>query len=305
MALPVSVLNYSVTNIFSKLPSLKIEEVIKKGLKPQILYQDYVDGEECLAEIHDDGQVYLSLSFAQSIWNLCSVILKLVDYKIIEDEFLRNGIEIDQVYVELTDSGCTDYRIKYLVSLIDAPDWEEMYLFFETFLNKTQTDTDIAKLNSFDLYSPFFVKVSGMYSYALAFVLLHELFHLDKGHFEESCMLPDTDQEWQADDCAFDSFMKDLNGNDLKSSFYGTMAVLLSFFYLNPELNNNDIHPREDKRLFRQYHKIPFGETKEKIDKVVQLFLTKWASYTGFAKYSPLLNQSITVSEIEKYLNSI
>lgn len=305
MEIPILKLDYSVTEIFSKLPSLHIDKVIKKGLKSQILYQDYVDGEECLAEIHDDGQVYLSLSFAQSIWNLCSGILKLADYKIIEDEFLRNGIEIDQVYVELTDSGCTDYNINYLVSLIEAPDWEEMYLFFETFLNKTQADADIVKLNSFDLYSPFFVRVSGMYSYALAFVLLHELFHFDKGHFSESCMLTDTEQEWEADDCAFDSFMKDLNGNELKNSFYGTMAVLLSFFYLNPELNNYDIHPREDKRLFRQYHKIPSGDTKEKIDKVVQLFLKKWASNTGLGKFSPLLNQSISVSEIENYLNTI
>ena len=82
------------------------------------------------------------------------------------------------------------------------------------------------------------------------------------------------------------------------------MCVLCSFFYLNPQFQNNGTYPYNDERLFVQYDKLD-GIAAEASCSVVVHFLGLWSKMCRINNF-PMLkgNDYSDLKEIRLFLKS-
>lgn len=324
---PIHKLDGNITAILQTIISADIQGCINKGLSNEIQFIDEGTSITCPAKIvpdklNDCYYVQLSAAYCQYLWLLCDIALKSIDLDIILQECKKIGGNIEDyktsVYKildlpkeELSDLLKTygkeihfdqfyDY-LKRSLSIIDTErTTKEQKMDYCLLLQLVDNSKaiDIERYYQIDLDGAYEAKVNAMYCFGITFVLLHELSHFSLGHlnkYEE-----EENQELEADIAAFWNIYSSLAEAELFSANCGVLCVLLSLIFLNPNLSidEDDCHPREDKRLFEIYDNIK--EDNEKFALLIIHMFKLWKDFNDIKDFPELKDENL-----EKAINSI
>lgn len=319
---PVQALNQNITNILKKIITADILRNIKKGLNNQIRFIDQNSHISNVAEINKniDGSCTVSLSaaFCQYLWLICDIAIKDFDiqtviksckeYNITTENFkvyskcildIPKGKVKKQISSEYPNMDVEQY-LDYLYRIIDLVEsniieqqQNELEILSELIDKSKKIDFD--KLKKINLKGKYEEKTNSVYCYGIAFILLHELAHFALGHMDKK--LEDIDDETNADMAAFWNMYSDIPEAAKFSANCGILCALFSLLYLNPNIEEDGIHPREDKRIFEVYDTIKCDN-----DKYTYL-LTYMFDYWGNTYNIP--NYPKSSSDIEKHLDNI
>jgi hypothetical protein len=277
---PVLSLNQNITNFLQKVISADIFDTVKSGLNNEVKFMDkgtHITGtlkiERC-----DDGvssQVFISAAYCQYFWLLCDVMLKVLDRRVIASACAYYGITLDDFYKSVEETNKKEKNEvlpfvpdwlkpdieRYLAYLQIVPDllapdfWEKMgweYMLAES-LRDNRLKIELDEINKIDMKEEYSERTNSVYSYGMAFCMLHELVHHQLKHLDKP---EERNDEVNADAKAFWSIYRDIKGEERFTANTGMLCVFLSFMMMNPQLKEDGIHPREDERLFTVYDKI-------------------------------------------------
>lgn len=321
---PVHSLNMNITEFLKKVISANILDSVKAGLMNEVELTDkgsHISGVASI-EMCEDGKsskVYLSSAYCQYFWLLCDVVLKILDRRVIEgacadccistETFLEsveatNKMTKEQVLPLIPDFYKPEVE-RYLAYLkivpeLLVPDFGERlkneYLLAES-IHVSGLDIDLDALNAIDMKGKYAERTNSVYTYGMAFCMLHELAHYQLKHLEKPEEMQD---EVDADAKAFWSIYKDIIGEERFSANVGMLLVFWSFMMLNPLLKEDNIHPREDKRLFSIYDAI--AKENPKYTLLLVNILDFWAKMCGIEGYPKDLEPvGESVMKIKKY----
>lgn len=264
---PVYSLNPRITEAISKIVSIGIAEGIKDGLDPQIHLVDETGGPlSTVAEINDISpllspnyrrQVTVSAAFMQILWIICDIALKNNDAIAVEVEVEKMTDEEKQEYYK--ELELNNPISEYLKKLLDKKqvfqDSAEKVDLIELILSKELSEEEMDTLYSrLDMSSETGILTNSMYTYAMAFCLLHEFSHHSLGQdFNAEATIED---EVAADQEAFWSMYSDLDGKFKGTAMYGIICLLVSLIFVNKELKDDKIHPLPVERIFDYYELI-------------------------------------------------
>jgi len=294
--LPVDRLNYSINEFFGWIKTIDIENAVKKGLNPKITICEQVKGKTINACCAPDGNVYISRLFAQSIWNLCYVALKLSDYKITEEGFAKENHSYNEMYEEMKSHRNEYEEVDYLMSLYEAENWEDMLWLTIACSQKNLIEKDYIKLSNLPVDNSFCCRVNGIYHTAVGSILLHELIHFDNNHFIRKIVEKRKDLEMEADNLAFDAVIQISDHKRQETAVIGVMCAHLISFFSNPQLKPLENYYREDVRLFHQYDKIKDNRRKASI--IIANVLSKWFEHSHSVIIDQLSSEEETVNLI-------
>ena len=273
--LPVSRLNYNVTQFLSLYFAIDIRDAILTGLKNEIELTEELEGKPINACCTQNGQVCLSPSFAQSVWCMCYAGLKLADCYISAKESVMEGSSLKEIYDAILKNRCEQPECLYIKGMVEAMNWEVMMDEVIAFRRKWAFESDCKKMGSLDITAPFESRVNGMYMAGMGGILLHEMTHFYKHHFDRGKYENRRDLEMEADNVAFDSLLS-LPLEYRRSAVLGSLCAYLLAFFNNPNLVANENYYREDIRLFTQYDKIQDKDSKRRANIIVAYVLSRW-----------------------------
>ena len=277
---PVLSLNTNITGFLKKVISADIFGCIKTGLMNEVELTDKGTHITHIAKIEKttDGllsQVYLSSAYCQYFWLLCDVVLKILDRNVIAEACLYYGITLADFLNEVEETNKkTKEQVLPLVPDYFKPEIERYLAYLRIVpellssefnqltreeycmalsLSDRRLPVEIDAMNAIDMNSKYSERTNSVYSYGIAFLMLHELAHHQLGHLGKKEEVKD---EEEADAKAFWNIYKDITGEERFSANIGMLCVFFSFMMLNPTLKEDHIHPREDKRMFAIFDEI-------------------------------------------------
>lgn len=324
---PVHSLNTNITGFLKKVISADILDSVKTGLMNEVELTDkgsHISGVASI-EMGEDGissQVYLSSAYCQYFWLLCDVVLKILDRRVIAASCIYYGISLEaflqsveetnkkqreQVFPFVPDWLKPDIErylnyLKIVPELLTPDFWDQLgkeYMLAES-IRDGRLDIDFNALNNINMKGKYSERTNSVYSYGVAFCMLHELAHHQLKHLEKNEEMQD---EVDADAKAFWSIYKDITGEERFSANVGMLLVFWSFMMLNPRLEEDKIHPREDKRLFSIYDAIVKENPKYTL--LLVNILDFWAKMCGIDDYPKDLEPiGESVMKIKKYFGA-
>lgn len=331
-------LDANITNILGKIVSADILGNIKNGLCNEIEFKDEGSHITDVAEIVSNNSIIkngtkayvkLSVAYCQFLWLIDDIALKTIDFKIIQEECNRCGIDM-QTYKESSqyiidhpsilnelsshfwDIDMSQYYeyLKRSVKLLDENFYDGLksdYELANTLIDKSKEINldDFSKIQYSGLYEQC---VNSVYCYGIAFILLHELSHFELKHFDKEAEMQD---EINADSNAFWNLYSDLDGREQFSANIGILCALFSIFFLNPKMEEDGLHPWECERIFDVYENIKIDNNKYSV-LVIKLF-ELWAEYKNIKDFPyskedeeievSILNIRNYLTELKKNLN--
>ena len=286
---PVNRLNENITQAISKIVSIDIHKGIENGLDPMIHLEDEKGGPitdiakitEIPAALKPEykRKVAISAAFMQILWIICDIVLKINDSIALNVEIERlSDSQREQFYQELAVD--TD-EIRFLRAILDEKNVyqksaDEVNL-IEMIATRQLNEQEMESLYTLDMDSSYGKRVNGMYTYAMAFCLLHEFSHHSLDH--DFSIEGSIEEEIAADQEAFWSMYSDLNDKAKLTAMYGIISLLVSLIFINKELIDDGIHPKPIERIFGYYELIK-EENPKYAGLLCHLFYT-WAVYTG------------------------
>lgn len=297
---PIQKLNRRITEKFRKIVSSDIFDNIKSGLENDIELID-VEGHitDC-AYIRPNytpqkDKVFLSVAFCQYFWFMTDIALKKTERKRIENECKIMNLPLDQFINFINIASSNPQTIDKLRNCFPNMDVHALLteILDVDFTKKIEiernhalsildknTQIDIEAIKSYDLNTGYCQLVNNIYSYGIAFILLHELSHHALGHTKGINM---DGYEEKADMNAFDSIFSDITDEERFTAHTGILFVFYALMQLCPDLPEDGIHPRTDLRLFTVYDIIKV-ENPKYTDIVIDL-LNIWASNNRIPNY--------------------
>lgn len=269
---PAEKLTGNITDFFKGVSAIDIADAVSKGLNPEIHLMRTLKGKVINSMCTKDGEVYISPTFAQALWNMSYVGLWLSDYGIVTEELKKEGKTLDWICKEIDTVNSMDSCSLYFKAIQNAYEWEPMLcqsLFLlrnqfsssdDKFLGDIKTDGELEK------------RVSSLYITGMGCILLHELMHHYGNHFQRLKNENIKDLELEADNRAFDSILA-MSGQVRQSAILGGIAAQLLLLYMDPTLSSKSNYYREDVRLFTQYDKI---DDKRRASIFVANVLSDW-----------------------------
>lgn len=282
-----------------------------------------------IRKIEIDGlhKVKLSIAYCQFFWLICDVCLKTIDHKIIEEECRKNKISISE-YVHNNRKILEPFsreRVEYIqYCILNDLNFERIESYFKSSLDISNKDfhkvikeewklafslvdpaidlnlEDFSKIN---MKGDYVKGTNQAYCYGIAFILFHELSHYKLGHCQKNDATM-SDEEG-ADDCAFWDIYSNVEDEEKFSVNVGMICVLFSFIFYDPEMkpDKDNVHPREDKRLFDIYKNIKNDNQKYTI-LIIELF-NKWGKHFKIKGYPSITDKDESaIKEIESFLQS-
>lgn len=287
---PVEHLFYAVQKSLPRMQTVDLLKGFELGLKNEIRFVDKDGACTTVAVISPNGQVTLSVAYSQFLLLLCHVGLIAHDSIAIASEMAcMTDVELESFKYELTiDSPMTRF-------LKDIPD-------YKTAVSRCAQLIDIARplltsvpitgdefdmINHVDYNSPLIARANGLCIYGIDFILLHEASHVILG--QDLTKDGTIEDEMAADHNAFWSMYSDLDGKERNTAMMGCICALISLLFYNPTLEPDDIHPREDDRLFAFYDILK--EEKSSYTEMIVILLAAWAA-TFHVEGFPILEGS-------------
>lgn len=321
---PVHSLNTNITAFLKKVISADILGCFKTGLKNEVELVDKGSHITKTLRIErcEDGkssQVYLSSAYCQYFWLLCDIVLRILDRRVIASACTYYGISLEAFLQNVKDTNMKkreqvlpfvpDYLKpdidRYLAYLKIVPDllvpdfWEQLgkkYAMAEC-LRDRRLIIDKQEMNTIDTKGKYAERTNSVYCYGIAFCMLHELAHHQLKHLDKVEEMKD---EVDADARAFWNIYKDIKGEDRFSANVGMLLVFLSFMMINPKMEEDGIHSREDKRMFAIYDAIANENPKYTLLLVNMLdFWAKLCQIDGYPQDLEPIGESVV--KIKKY----
>ena len=271
--LPVELLSYSITDFFKYIKTIDIQDAVNNGLKSEIKLAKTRNGHVINAACTPEGQVYVSPTFAQAIWNMCYAGLWLADGIILTKEAEKEGSSLQAIYEAIVGRQCTEPECLYIKGVSEAKDWNYMIDKAVAYKRNWNLEDDDIEMGQLDLHEAFNGVIGRLYQAGMGTVLLHELTHFYHNHFHDR-QRDRKDKEQEADDIAFDAIQKIEAREGRKAAVIGILSVYLLGFFHNPQLTPNNDYYREDVRLFRQFDKVV--EFRKECNILVAYVLSKW-----------------------------
>lgn len=306
---PIHKLDRNVTHTLHDIISADIVGNINKGLQNQI---DFIDEDGHITNVGEieknaiDGtcKVKLSAAFCQFFWFLSDICLKEIDLSIIKEECRKVNADIKdykkeveqilqhpmhyiwlmiQQYPGINPQQYLDYLNRSL-QLLDEKKFvagqEHELRMAVSLWDKTKV-INLKAIGNTNIDGLYEQKVNSVYCFGIAFVLLHELSHFALGHMEK--LEEEKEDEINADLAAFWSIYSDINDNRRFSANIGILCMLFSLLVLNPTMQEDGVHPREDQRMFDIYDNIK-GENPKYTVLLVRLFRI-WATLFNISDF--------------------
>lgn len=324
---PIHKLNPRVTEKLSKIVSADIPGNINKGLSNEICFIDEDTNITDTASIIKSpltGETYVKISaaFMQYVWLLNDIALRSIDLDIIKESCKDFGIDYNE-YSTIT-ARITEIPVEELKKLFRFPDNIDVNHYVD-YLKRSlslQNPTDYEKQISYDvmllrrLCSPKekFTKsdfanvnldgdyeglINGVYCYSIAFAMLHELSHFALGHLEKAD--ESIDDERNADINAFWDIFSDTDEKEKFTAIVGILCLLFALLMLNPTMEEDGIHPREDHRIFEIYDNVKDDNPKYTV-LLVRLFQL-WAHSNDIDGFPQVVDDSLdSLQQIRSFL---
>lgn len=249
---PALDLNGNVMEYLRGVKAVDLEKAVANGLKPRIHICQKVDGQYITAHCSSDGQVYLSPTFAQALWCMAYLIVKITDDGIVLGEFKEYGVDMMAAYHEIKEHEVKYRETEYIRSLVEARELSDLFQLVCRFTKHSYCDADVEVVRTIQSDGELVRRINGIYTAAVGFLLIHEATHFDSANIE----FPSKEEKEQyADDRAMeDTFYREERWR--KTSQLGALCALLIGFISNPSLAPLKGYYREDIRLFRQVNKV-------------------------------------------------
>lgn len=283
-------MNAAITKSFRKITSMDIAQGIQDGLDPMIHFVDEQGGPlTTIAEIKDirilhnengyNRYVIISATYSQSLWMICSIVMRNHDSVAINNEVQRMSSDDRLSFLDELLKNDSD-QIKYERDLLDQKlvfsDSAAMLNQIEQMLNNNLSEYEMLQLYEYDMTSNIGVRINSLYVYAMSFVLLHEFSHHNLNHDTNK---PGTiEEEEEADHNAFWTLYSDLEGQDRITALLGILCSLVSLIFVNSSIIDDGIHPLPIERIFLFYD-IAKEESPTFAGLLCHLFYA-WAVYT-------------------------
>mgnify|MGYP001835767350 FL=1 len=158
------------------------------------------------------------------------------------------------------------------------------------------TKEDVCRFNCLDMTSDYGSKTNSVYCYGIIFILLHELAHFRFGH-----ICPTKEDEKDADSLAFWDIYYDVLDTDKITATLGVISALFSLLFFSKDLNGDEQHPDEDKRVFEIFD-IVRDDCANYAGLIVQFFKL-WAFYWNIKDF-PSMSETYeqTLDDIKNWL---
>lgn len=286
---PVQALNKNITDILKSIISADIQNCVKLGLSNEVSFIDVGTNITCPAKIIPDYttrgcKVELSAAYCQYLWLTCDIALKSIDVSIIKqecdkeklnlEEFKKITEQIQQIPIEKVRKLIqqnnpqidADKYLAYICRMKDLLNEEELsnQLKIENELIMQligkSANINLERFNQINLHGKYEEIVNSVYCYGIAFILLHELSHFNLGHLNKQN--EELEDERDADISAFWNIYNDLDAEIRFTANCGILCTLFSLLYLNPNMEEDGIHPREDYRIMEIYEQIKDDNNK-------------------------------------------
>ena len=335
---PIHRLHQQVMEKLSKIITADIPSNINKGLQNELKLIDEGTSMTEKASVDKNmltGEIYVTISaaFMQYVWLLTDLALKNIDLGIIQREFTKCGIDyrlypliVDRIlslskedvieFCNLPAGFDIDQYFDYLrvsKSLFDV-ELQERKIKLNVSLLKRLTargerfsEVDFSKI---ELNGDYEKLVNGAYSYAIAFAMLHELSHFALGHLDMTLEehLNETEEEKKQDERnadlnAFWAIFCDLEGREQFTAVIGIFSLLFALLMLNPNMDEDHEHPREDQRIFDVYDQVKDENPKYTV-LLVKMF-NMWARAWNVAGFPQVMDDNENnVEQIRNFLNN-
>lgn len=300
---PAEQLTNNVSDFFRAITTIDIRDAVNKGLNPQIHFVSSVKGKSINALCTEGGEVYISPTFAQALWNMCYTGLLLADNNITREELGKVGMSLEQVCEEIKKANCVDPRALYFLALNSSLNWEDLIYMNVSLLQNDYSKADDVLIGEIDINGELEKRVNGICMTGMGCILLHELTHYYFKHPQRVANTSRKDLEQEADDKAFDALLS-INGDLYQTAILGGLAPFLLGFYRNPPLEPSPNYYREDVRLFRQYDKIK--KDKRRFSIFVAYVLIDWLKrFHSRTVDLKIWHEDETVEEIRNIINEL
>lgn len=237
--LPVRVLSYNFLEWFENItPDFKDEakaEIDFFNLKAGISCKIQRDRVIETARINEEHKIEIFENFNQYLWSICYSLIVLFDECYQKPKSTGGAIGIIDV-----DNGYVNDALAVFVNGTDLlrtfKDWQ----FFQ--LPNPEKYAECSKI--------YIEAANGVFTAAMAFILLHEYAHQFYGHLNYS---PSSDEskrdELAADEYAVLKVDQNRNNKRWRTLVYGIVAGILSLLFLSDSLDGSESHPDIDDRL--------------------------------------------------------
>ena len=199
--LPALDLNGNVIEYLRGVKAVDLEKAVANGMKPEILFRKKVNRQYITAHCSTDGQVYLSPTFAQALWGMAYLIVKITDDGIVLGEFKEYGVDLMSAYREIKEQEVKYRETEYIRSLVEARELSDLFQLVCRFTKHSSSDADIEVVRVIQSDGELVRRINGVYMAAVGFLLLHEAAHFDSINID----FPSKEEKEQyADDRAMD-----------------------------------------------------------------------------------------------------
>lgn len=333
---PINKLNQRVTEKLPKIITADIPGNITKGLQNELKLIDEGVSMTDYARVDKNtltGETYVTIStaFMQYVWLLTDIALKYIDIGIIQREFASRGVDY-RLYPLIVDTILSmpkedviklsnppagfdiDQYLDYLrrsKPLFDVESQERKINLNVSLLNRLTTEGEKFTESDFsgiELNGVYEEAVNGAYCYAIAFAMLHELSHFALGHLDMTVeqQLNETEEEKKQDESnadlnAFWAVFCDLEGRDQFTAVIGIFSLLFALLMLNPNMEEDNEHPREDQRIFDIYDQVKDENPKYTV-MLVRMFCM-WARVVNVSEFPQVTDDSEnSLNQIREFL---
>ncbi len=324
---PVHSLDVNIAKILSSIASVELLGNIPKDLNNKIRFFDEGEHISYVAKISKDiitglCTTRLSIAYCQFLWLISNVSLKNTEFSIILEECkaenksitdFKNVIDIElsespsQLSQRLAPFGIPidSYldnltNVKALLACNGFQKQQQLQLSMAFSLLNKEENIDYTLFDDIHNDKQYELKTNSVYCYGITFILLHELSHFELGHLDKQT--EEMQDEKDADISAFWKIFVNVEETTKYSANIGIICALFSLLLMNPTLEGDETHPREDNRIFQVYDDIKNENKKYGI--LIKHLFDYWGKYFSINGYpSGLPNNEDSLEEIRSFLN--
>lgn len=284
---PIKCLHNEVSKILSSLPSVNFDDACKNGFDNNVLETDTTGGITVPAQIYNN-KVRLSMAFCQYLWIFCKIGLLFADNDFVneyvdampeneQEEFLKE-LEIAKKCSNLNVKGVRETL--YADSVLRRADVlrtsYELVGYAKEIKDNGASDDLKDQLFKY-IHDPVFsIGVNGAYTYALAFILLHEYSHFELGHNQ---LEGPKNDELDADFSAFwDLYAEAKNEQEARTIAIGMVCSLSVIAIYQGTWQETEEHPSITERienLMKEVDDKP--DISVKIKHIICYYILIWA----------------------------
>ena len=288
---PIELLHREVFKVFTTLQGVDFNNAVKNGFINDIFEAD-TEGKITETSHILNNRVHLSMAFCQYLWIFCKIGILFSDNDIVnecisimtEDEQRKfyQKLEFAKTNADLNIKGVKEAL--YADSVLNRED--VLHTAFELVeyaneISENGASNDSKKKLLKYIQDPIFsIGVNGAYTYALAFILLHEYSHFELGHNQTEG--PKND-ELDADFSAFWSLYSEAkNEQEARTVVVGMVCSLSTIAILQRTWQETEEHPSITERIERLLDSVnDKPECLVKVKHMICYYIRIWAFVTG------------------------